>query len=128
MIQIEKILQSAIDKDASDIHLICGLKPNLRIARSLVPEGDHILVEEDMYEIYDYIVKGNIDKDNVFKETKKLDTAIELNGIRFRVNISLSNEIPVICYHANYNEQCNGKNIYRCYSWYDIYVKIGEIK
>lgn len=96
MIQIEKILQSAIDKDASDIHLICGLKPNLRIARSLVPEGDHILVEEDMYEIYDYIVKGNIDKDNVFKETKKLDTAIELNGIRFRVNISLSNEIPVI--------------------------------
>ena len=96
MIQIEKILQSAIDKDASDVHLICGLKPNLRIARSLVPEGDHILVEEDMYEIYDYIVKGNIDKDNVFKETKKLDTAIELNGVRFRVNISLSNEIPVI--------------------------------
>ena len=96
MIQIEKILQTAIDKDASDIHLICGLKPNLRIARSLVPEGDHILLEEDMYEIYDYIVKGNIDKDNVFKETKKLDTALELNGIRFRVNISLSNEIPVI--------------------------------
>lgn len=95
MIQIEKILQSAIDKDASDIHLICGLKPNLRIARSLISEGDHILTEEDMYEIYDYIVKGNIDKDNVFKETKKLDTALELKGIRFRVNISLSNEIPV---------------------------------
>lgn len=96
MIQIEKILQSAIDKDASDVHLICGLKPNLRIARSLIPEGDDVLTEEDMYEIYDYIVKGNIDKDNVFKETKKLDTAIELKGIRFRVNISLSNEIPVI--------------------------------
>ena len=38
-----------------------------------------------------------------------------------------TNEIPVICYHANYNEQCNGKNIYRCYSWYDIYRKIKEI-
>ena len=42
------------------------------------------------------ILQSAIDKDNVFKETKKLDTAIELNGVRFRVNISLSNEIPVI--------------------------------
>mgnify|MGYP000699688384 FL=1 len=41
---------------------------------------------------------------------------------------TISNEIPVICYHANYNEQCNGKNIYRCYSWYDIYRKIKEIQ
>ena len=79
MIQIEKILKSAIEKDASDVHLICGLKPNFRIARTLIPEGEEILTEEDMYVIYDYIVKGNIDKDNVFKETKKLDTALELN-------------------------------------------------
>lgn len=104
MIQIEKILKSAIEKDASDIHLICGLKPTLRILRSLVSEGEHILTEEDMYEIYDYIVKGNIDKDNVFKETKKLDTALELNDIRFRVNVSLSNEIPVFTLRIIKNE------------------------
>ena len=95
MIQIEKILQTAIDKDASDVHLICGLPPNLRIARTLIPEGEEVLTEEDMYVIYDYIVKGNIDKDNVFKETKKLDTALELKGIRFRVNISMSNDVPI---------------------------------
>ena len=95
MIQIEKILKSAIEKDASDVHLICGLKPNFRIARTLIPEGEEILTEEDMYVIYDYIVKGNIDKDNVFKETKKLDTALELKGIRFRVNISMSNDVPI---------------------------------
>ena len=29
---------------------------------------------------------------------------------------------------ARYNQECKGKNIYRCYSWYDIYAKIGEIK
>ena len=95
MIQIEKILQTAIDKDASDVHLICGLPPNLRIARTLIPEGEEVLTEEDMYVIYDYIVKGNIDKDNVFKETKKLDTALELKGIRFRVNISMSNDVTI---------------------------------
>lgn len=104
MIQIEKILESAIEKDASDIHLICGLKPMLRIVRSLVEEGTHILTEEDMYDVYDYIIKGNIDKDNVFKETKRLDTAIELNDIRFRVNISLSNEIPVFTLRIIKNE------------------------
>lgn len=31
MIEIEKILKIAIEKDASDIHLICGLKPNLEL-------------------------------------------------------------------------------------------------
>ncbi len=104
MIQIEKILQSAINKDASDVHLISGLKPTFRIARELIPEGEHVLTEEDIYEIYDYIVKGNIDKDNVFKETKKLDTALELKGIRFRVNISLSNDVPVITLRIIKNE------------------------
>lgn len=41
---------------------------------------------------------------------------------------SLSQEIPVICYHAEYNEQCIGNNIITCYSWYDIYAKIQEMK
>lgn len=36
MIQIEKILDYAIEKDASDIHFICGIKPMLRIIRDLV--------------------------------------------------------------------------------------------
>lgn len=36
MVQIEKILDQAIEKDASDIHLICGLKPKLRIIKDLV--------------------------------------------------------------------------------------------
>lgn len=38
----------------------------------------------------------------------------------------ISTEIPVICYHAAYNEQCIGNNIIRCYSWYDIYSKINS--
>ncbi len=40
----------------------------------------------------------------------------------------ISKEIPVICFHANYNENCKGENIYRCYSWYDIYSKIKKIQ
>lgn len=39
----------------------------------------------------------------------------------------VSKSIPVICFDANYNKQCKGKNIIRCYSWYDIYLKIKDL-
>ena len=105
MIEIDKILVSAKEKDASDVHLICGLKPMLRIRRNLIEyECDNALAEEDMYEIYDYFVRGNVDKDRVFKETKKLDTSFEFEDIRLRVNISLANEIPIFTMRLIKNE------------------------
>lgn len=96
MINVDKILKMAKEKDASDVHLICGLKPMLRILRELIPidEMDE-LTEEDMYEIYDYFVRGNLEKDSVFKETKKLDSSYEFEDIRLRVNISYTDEVPV---------------------------------
>ena len=94
MVDVENILKSAIDKDASDIHLISGIKPMLRIARNLLPyDGCDALTVEDMADIYDYFIRGNVEKDNVFKETKKLDSSFEFAGLRFRVNISLSDDI-----------------------------------
>ena len=96
MIRMDDILKKAIQVDASDIHLICGLKPMLRIIRSLTPiEECEVLTEEDMLEIYDYLIRGNIDKDATFKKTKKLDMSYEFENIRLRVNISLSNDIPI---------------------------------
>lgn len=96
MIQIEDLIEIAIKRDASDIHLVSGMKPMLRIIRQLkeIEEYD-VLTEQDMYEIYDSIVKGNLDKDNLFKETKKLDTSYEYKDIRLRINISLANDIPI---------------------------------
>ena len=105
MIQIEKILDYAIEKDASDIHFICGIKPILRIIRDLVEvEDSDILTPEDMNEIYDYLVRGNIDKHNVFQKTKKLDTFLEYTDKRFRVNISLSEDIPLFTLRIIKNE------------------------
>ena len=86
---IEDILEEAIRLDASDVHLICDNKPMLRIARDLVPvEGSEVLTPEDMSEIY-------IDKDEVFNTTRKLDMSYEYKDIRLRVNISLSDDIPL---------------------------------
>lgn len=97
MVDIDKILRIAIEKDASDIHLIAGIKPYLRIRRDLVDiDGFEDLTEEDMFEIYDYFVRGNVDKDEVFKKEKKLDSSYEFEGTRIRVNISMSNELPIL--------------------------------
>ena len=96
MIDINKVLDVAIKKDASDIHFICGNKPMLRIARNLVEvEKSNVLEEDDMYEIYDYLIKGNIQADEIYKETRKLDTVYQHAGLRFRVNISSSDGIPI---------------------------------
>ena len=96
MINIDKVLKTAKEKDASDVHLVCGLKPMLRITRELksIDEIDE-LTQDDMYEIYDYFIRGNLEKDKVFKTTKKLDTSFEFEGIRLRVNISNADEIPL---------------------------------
>lgn len=95
MININEILDIAIEKDASDIHLISGIAPTLRIARDLISIGDEELTESDMYEIYDFFVRGNINKDEMYRETRKIDTSFEYKGLRLRVNISSTDGIPV---------------------------------
>ena len=105
MIDIERVLNEAIQKDASDVHLIAGIKPSLRIRRDLIDvENTDILTEEDMLEIYDYFVRGNIEKDEVFKKTKRLDSSFEFGDIRLRVNISMADEIPVVVLRLIKNE------------------------
>ena len=105
MVNMDKVIEAAIEKDASDIHLIAENKPILRIYRQLIPiEEMEVLTSDDMNEIYDYLVRGNLEKDEVFHTTRKLDTSYEYSGIRFRVNISLSGEVPVVTMRLIKNE------------------------
>ena len=105
MVDMNEILKKAIEIGASDVHLICGIKPMYRISRELVPNKEASVLEtEDMMDIYDYLIRGNLDKDSVFKNTKKLDTSFEFNGLRLRVNISLANETPVFTLRIIKNE------------------------
>ena len=89
-------------------------------------------IEENRNIVLNWLKINQIHYDNIiFSPEDKLEICKQ-NNIDLMIedkpkNINtISNEIPVICYHANYNEQCNGKNIYRCYSWYDIYRKRGK--
>ena len=97
MIDVNKIIKIAMEKGASDVHYISGLKPMLRINRDLIeiPEID-IITKDDMWDVYDYFLRGNVDRDKSFRERRVLDCSAEFEDIRLRVNISYSDSIPVI--------------------------------
>lgn len=96
MILIEQIIATAIERGASDIHLLYGLKPMLRISKALVPIDELDYLDEDaLYDIYEYIVEGSVIKDRHYKEDRRLDCALVYDDIRLRVNVSFSCDIPV---------------------------------
>ena len=77
MINIDDILESAIKQDASDLHLICGIKPTFRIRRQLLSyDGCEVLTPEDMMDIYDYLIRGDVNKDQIFQSERKLDSSL----------------------------------------------------
>lgn len=94
---INGILSRAEQKMASDVHFICGLKPNFRINRDLVvDEESDILTESDMWDIYDYFLSGNVEKDKLFRKEKVLDCSAKFNNIRLRINVSYESGVPTI--------------------------------
>lgn len=105
MILIERIIKEAIERDASDIHLMYGLKPILRITRALVEIEDvKPLDEAELYDIYEYIVKGSVEKDEAYKIERKLDTSLVFEDIRLRVNASYSDDKPLFTMRIIKNE------------------------
>lgn len=58
---------------------------------------------------------------------KKYNIDIMIEDKTENIN-SISKELPVICFHENHNKELKGKNIYRAYSWYDVYYKYLMIK
>lgn len=102
---LNELIDEAMKVGASDIHLICNNKPMLRIARSLVPvENSKLLEPEDMSEYYDFLIKGNIDKDETYQQARKLDMSYEYKDIRLRVNISSADDIPIFTLRLIKNE------------------------
>jgi uncharacterized HAD superfamily protein len=73
---------------------------------------------------YDELIFSNGDKKSHIIENN-IDVMID--DIPRNIN-TISEVIPVICYDAVYNRDCNTKKVYRCYSWYDIYSKIKIIQ
>lgn len=92
-----------------------------------------MLYEENKKVVKEWLKKSNILYDEIiFSPEDKLDICIS-NKIDLMIedkvdNINkISTKLPVVCFHAGYNESCSGKNIIRCFSWYDVYAKIRRL-
>ena len=62
---------------------------------------------------YDEIIFSPEDKK---ENCKKYNIDIMIEDKVDNIN-KISSIIPVICFHAGYNNECKGKNIYRVYRW-----------
>lgn len=77
----------------------------------------------------DWLKENNIYYDKLEFTTEKVNYC-KNNNIDLMIEdsvkniLELSKEISVICFDTRYNKECQGENITRCYSWYDIYSKI----
>jgi twitching motility protein PilT len=82
---IKKYFETAIRKGASDIHLVAGEKPTLRISGELMPIDSSVLNGETLKKmIYSLLAKKDIDK---LEEDLELDLGFEFNKARFRINV-----------------------------------------
>lgn len=80
------LLEETVRKGASDLHLLEGLPPTLRVDGDLLPLGAKPLTSADLYSFLDQLLPE--DRKNMFLKEKELDFAYEFKGrARFRINL-----------------------------------------
>lgn len=130
-VDVRKLASEVIKKlkqDGNEVYIITARGNFLSHSASVMS------IEENRNIVLDWLKRNEIEYDDIiFSPEDKLSICIE-NNIDLMIedkvdNINkISTRIPVICFHAGYNKNCKGNNIFRCYSWYDIYSKISSIK
>lgn len=84
--EIEQLLRLMVEKTASDLHIVCGAYPQLRIDERLSPAGKDIFsAEKSKRLLYSLLSQEAIDK---FEKNLELDMSFEIKGLsRFRLNV-----------------------------------------
>jgi len=84
-VNLDKLLDTAIKNKASDLHLVAGQHPVIRVEGNLKPLGEKVFTAEEVKGmIYGFLSKDQI---NAFEKDLELDTAYSTDIGRFRVNI-----------------------------------------
>ncbi len=84
-IDIKKLLKSVLHFDSSDLHLVPGSEPQIRIDKKLKPLNLPVLSPKQVEEMAYSLIEDKQKKE--FEETNELDFSFELDNIgRFRVN------------------------------------------
>lgn len=86
MFKINDLLQVAINKNASDLHLIAGYNPTIRISGKLYPINEFPLLSHEMiFSMIEEILTP--EQKVIFATNKEFDFSHKIENWRFRVNI-----------------------------------------
>jgi len=82
---IKKYFELALKNKASDLHLVSGNKPTLRVQGNLEFIAEAVLKSGELESaVFSLMAEDNI---AIFKKTKELDFALDIAGGHFRVNL-----------------------------------------
>ncbi|MBI3290963.1 PilT/PilU family type 4a pilus ATPase [Candidatus Falkowbacteria bacterium] len=90
--RIDDLFKTSVEKKASDLHLIVGMPPTLRIDGVLKPiEGQGNISNKLAHELIDPILTEK--QKQIFDRDKELDLSYEIkSGYRFRVNLHVEKD------------------------------------
>ncbi len=95
MSALYELLEYAVQRQASDIHLTVGQKPVLRVRGELDWVDTEALGPDEMYRIVDDVLRPN--DLEAFKRGNEVDFALSEKGVgRFRTNVFMSRGSPAI--------------------------------
>jgi len=95
MSMLKDLLKQAVDKGASDVHIKPDQQPFLRISGNLAPSDFDALSPENIFDIVQNILPAHLHAK--FNEEHEADFSLAEPDIgRFRVNIYLSQGVPVV--------------------------------
>jgi len=82
---LKEIFNYAVANEASDIHLLAGLPPTIRIDGKLINVNKKAITKNDLEQnVFSMLTN---DQRKIFISTKELDFSYEVNNFRFRVNL-----------------------------------------
>ena len=100
MTRIKNLMRSAVDAGASDLHIIAGHPPLLRIHTVLVAmEGEAVVAEDEAHALVKELVTE--EQHQHFTRRRDLDFSASLpGGPRFRVNAHFQRGTPALAFRA----------------------------
>ena len=95
---LTKIVKTAVEQKASDIHLKVGSKPRIRARKELLTlDSFPVLSRNDLDDFINYILKGKEEKRQKLLKEGQVDTSASFPGLaRFRANIYFQRSTPGI--------------------------------
>jgi len=120
-----EVLQK-LKKEGHEIYIITARCPEEDATEKNIKKSNNMLKKwlKNNKVKYDKLIFTGWDKSKHVKDNE-IDIMIEDCPGNIK---QLAKEIPMICFHSNYNAKVRGKNIIRCHTWYEVYNRINSLE